>query len=81
MSTQGRNCRDKEAPVATKKLLSRQKKQEEGINSIVTRDLLSQQEVKEKYKKNTTTDKFMLQQNEKHNAESLSRQNPLMSPH
>ena len=62
----------------TKKLLSRQSKQEEGRNSVATRDILSQQEVKEQYKKNTATYKFMFQHNEDHKAESISRQNPLM---
>ena len=56
MSTQGRNCRDKEAPVATNE-------QEESRNSVVTRYLLSRQEIKEQYRKNTATDKFMLQHN------------------
>ena len=66
-------CQHKEEIVATKKLLSRQMKQEEGKNSIATRDLLSRQEVKEQYRKNTATYKFMFQHNEKHKAESLSR--------
>ena len=57
--------------MVTRKLLSRQMKQEEGRNSIVTRDLLSRQEIKEQYKKNTATYKFMLQHNEEHKAESL----------
>ena len=72
-------CQHKEEIVATKKLQSRQMKQEEGINSIVTRDLLSRKEVKEQYKKNTAPDNFMLQHNEKHKVESLSGQNPLLS--
>ena len=54
-------------------------KQEEGINSVATRYLLSRQEIKEQYMKNTAIDKFMLQHNEEHKAESLSRQNPLLS--
>ena len=53
-------CQHKEEIVATKKLLSRQMKQEEGINFVATMDILSQQEVKEQYKKNTATNKFML---------------------
>ena len=74
-------CQHKEEIVTTKKLLSRQMKHEEGINSIPIRDLLSRPEVKEQHKKNTTTNKFMLQHNEKHNVESLLLQNLLLSRH
>ena len=66
-------CQHKEEIVATKKLLSRQMKQEEGRNSVATRDLLSRQEVKDQYRKNIVIDKIMLLHNEKHKAKSLSR--------
>ena len=76
-----KSAETKKVYVATKKLLSLKMKQEEGKNYIATMDLLSRQEVKEQYRKNTTTDKFMLQHNEKHKAESLSQQNPLLLRH
>ena len=41
-------CQDKEEIVMTKKLLSRQIKQEEDKNYVVIRDILSQEEVKER---------------------------------
>ena len=74
-------CQHKEEIVATKKLMLLQMKQEEGRNFVVTRYLLSRQEIKEQYRKNTATYKFMLQHNEEQKAESLSRQNPLLSRH
>ena len=40
-------CQHKEEIVGSNKLLSRQIKQEEDRNSVMTRDILSQQEVKE----------------------------------
>ena len=72
---------NKEEIVTTKKLLSLQMKQEEDRNFVATKYLLSRQEIKEQYGKNTATYKFMLQHNEEHKAESLSRQNPLLSRH
>ena len=68
MSTQERNCRNKEAPVATNE-------QEEGRNSVTTRYLLSRQEIKKQYRKNTATKNFMLRHNEEHKEKSMSRQN------
>ena len=65
MSTQGRNCRNKEALVATNEIGRRHKFCRDKISS-------ARQEIKKQYRKNTVTDKFMLQHNEEQKTKSLS---------